>query len=351
MSDIPTQSASRFKIIGVGGIGCQIISQIATIQAPIPPNIEFIAMDTDIQDLEMACVPTRIQLGMHILHGLDCGTDPGLGRRAAEESHLQIRQSVRGADIVFIIAAMGGGTGTGSAPVITEIAHQMGILTIGMVTIPFSFEGIHRMTIGQQGVAEMNKNVDSLVTIPLDSETTLFDGKRAAREVIHVARDLIAEGIDMLTVPIYFPCLINLTLADISSILKGSGLAKLSTGTATGKDRAAKATCKALANLALGTMAKKAAAAIFTTIGNNSMTLIEVNSAARIIREELHPEANIIFSTILDGSPGEEMKVTLLVTRFLYQEKEKLVGANRFQAYRRIIPDPAIAWQKPEIRN
>ena len=348
MSEAHNQAAARFKVIGVGGIGCEVISQIVTTRAPTPPNIEYIAMDTDAQDLEMACVPVRIQLGGHLLHGLDSGTDPGMGRQAAEESKVQIRQSVRGAEILFIVAAMGGGTGAGSAPVIAEIASQMGILTIGMVILPFSFEGTHRMNIAQQGVGEMGKQVDSLVTVHQDSAATLFDGKRSVREVLHVSRDLIAQGIDMITIPVYTPCLINLNMADISSILKGSGLAKMAVGCASGKDRSAQATSDALANLTLSLLEKKPKAAIFSTTGNSSLTLFEVNEAAKIIRDEIHPDANIIFSTYLDLNLGEEMKVTLLVTKFSGQEKSRV---NRFENYRSITTDPTVGQKKSGMRD
>ena len=329
MSNIFSPSKAHFKVIGVGGAGCQMVSRIAGSQIPPPSFIEYIAMDTNTQDLALADVANRIQLGGRLLHGLDSGNDPAMGRRAAEESRGVIRQAIMDSHIVIILASLGGGTAAGAAPVIAEMAHRTGVLTIGMVTTPFAFEGARRMETAQQGVTALMRSVDSLFVMPQDLTAAPCDGKADVGAVLQVPRDLMAKGIEMLNGAFYSAGMINLDFADLNSILKDSGLAEFSVGCASGEDRGAQAAYAALANPALGSKVKKAKAALFTATGGSSLTLYEVNSAADVIRNEVDPNSNILFAVHCDDTMGDEMKIALIVTKFAGAENSGLRGDGK----------------------
>ncbi|RJO62937.1 MAG: cell division protein FtsZ [Dehalococcoidia bacterium] len=329
MSNVFSPCNAQFKVIGVGGAGCQMVSRMAGRQIPSPSAVEYIAMDTDAQSLAMADVPKRIQLGERLLHGLGSGNDPDMGRRAAEESRGVIRQTIMGSDIFFIVAAMGGGTGAGSSPVIAEMAYRMGALTIGMAATPFAFEGAYRMETARQGVAALLGSVDSLIVMPQDLTASLSDGKPDVGAVFQTVTDLMAKGVEMLTEAIYFPGLINLDFADVRSILKDSGLTEMSFGCASGEDRAVQTAYATLANFSSDATGKKAKAALFVVAGNSSLTLYEVNSAADVIKHEIAPDANITFAVNCEEKMGEEMKVALIVTGFAGAENSGLRGDGK----------------------
>jgi cell division protein FtsZ len=307
----------KFKVIGVGGAGCRMVSRIATRQISSPPAIEYIAMDTDTEVLAVADLETRIQLGPLLLRGLGTGGDTVMGRRAAEESRGGIRQTILGSDIVVLLGSLGGGTGAGAMPVIAEVARYMGILTIGMVATPFVFEGARRTEISNQGVTALLGSLDNLVILPQDILATISGGSSDITNSLHAVTDLMASGIDALHGAVCRPGLINLDITDVCGVLKAAGPAKMTVGSASGNDRAAQAAYAALSHLSLGLMSKgDARVAIFTVTGGNDLSLYEVNSVADIIKHDLDPDAEVIFGVNCDSKMGDEVKVALIMTRF-----------------------------------
>ncbi len=317
MSSIFNPSKWRFKVVGVGRTGCQMVSRMAAREIPAPYGIEYIAMDTDAQDLAMADVPKRIQLGGRLLHGLGSGNNPDMGRRAAEASRGIIRQNINGSDILFVVAAVGGGTGAGAAPIIAAMARNMGALVIGIVAAPFVFEGDYRAETAQQGVEALLRSVDSLIVMPQDLTSSSSESKLDVASVFQTITASMANSVDMLTQAICLPGMINLDFADVRGILKDSGLAEVSFGSSSGEDRAAQAAYATLANLSSDATGNRAHAALFSVRGSSSnLTLFEVNSAAEIIRQEIDPDANIAFSVHCDDKLGEEIHIALLLTKF-----------------------------------
>ena len=316
MNSIFNSSNARFKVVGVGRAGCQMVSRLAVRKIPSPCDIEYIAMDTDAQDLAMADIPKRIQLGKRILHGLGSGNDPEMGQRAAEESRGVIRQTIMGSEILFIVAAVGGGTGAGASPVIAAMAKSMGILTIGMVAAPFAFEGAYREETAHQGVVALLRSVDSLMVMPQDQIPFSSESKPDVTSVLQTITDSMAKGMDKLAETIILPGLINIDFEDVRGMLKDSGLTEMVFGSASGEDRAAQAAYAALANLSSDATGKKAQAALFSVTGSNELSLFEVNSAADIIKHEINPDANIIIGVNCDEKMGGEIHIALLLTKF-----------------------------------
>ncbi len=316
MNSISNSSNTHFKVVGVGRVGCQMVSHLAAREIPSPCAIEYIAMDTDAQDLATADVPRRIQLGPRLLHGLGSGNDTDVGRRAAEESRGVIRQNIIGSEILFILAAVGGGTGAGAATVIAEMAHSTGALTIGMVTSPFAFEGAYRAETAHHGVVALLRSVDSLIVMPQDLNAPSSGNRSDANSIFQTTINLMAKGVGMIAESISLPGSSNIDVADVRSVLKDSGLAEMAFGSASGEDRAAQAAYAALANLSSDATGKKAHAVWFNVKGSSTLALVEVNSAAEIIKQEINPDANVIFGVNFDDKMGEEINIALMLTKF-----------------------------------
>ncbi|MBI4303172.1 MAG: cell division protein FtsZ [Chloroflexi bacterium] len=316
-------SPARIKVIGTGGAGCNAITRMVREQIR---GVEFIAMNTDAQHLEITEAAVRMQIGERITRGLGAGGEHTMGRKAAEESRDEIKQVVSGADMVFIAAGMGGGTGTGSAPVVAEIAKQSGALTIAVVTKPFAFEGNHRLQTAEAGIMELINKVDTLIIIPNDRLLDLCDNKTGVDGAFKLADEVLFHGVQAIAEVVTVPGLVNLDFADIRTVMKDAGPAWMSIGRGSGQNRAVDAAKQALASPLLDVSIDGAKGALFNVAGSN-LTLFEVSHAADIIRSAVDPDANVIFGVVLDPNMGNEVRLTLIATGFA--TKEALTGSAR----------------------
>jgi cell division protein FtsZ len=298
-------------------------------------GVEFIAMNTDAQHLEVTEAMQRIQIGERLTRGLGAGGDHTIGRRSAEESREAIREVVEGADMIFITAGMGGGTGTGSAPVVAEMAKQTGALTIAVVTKPFGFEGTHRNKVAEEGITNLMDKVDTLIIIPNDRLLDLCDHKTSVDGAFKMADEVLHHGVQAIAEVITVPGLINLDFADVRTIMKDAGPAWMSVGRGTGQNRATEAAKQALASPLLDVSVQGAKGVLFNIAGGSNLSLFEVNNAAEVIRQAVDPEANVIFGVVLDANMGNDVRLTLIATGF--STKEALAGASREKEMTRIL--------------
>ncbi len=304
---------AKIKVIGLGGGGCNAVTRM--VQEEIR-GVEFIAMNTDAQALAITEAPARVQLGEKITRGLGVGGDYALGQKAAEENRDEIKEIVSGADMVFITCGMGGGTGTGAAPTIAEIAKQGGALTIAVVTKPFAFEGNRRCQVADDGIVQLLTKVDTLIIIPNDRLLALCDQKTGVDNAFKLADDVLRHGVQAISEVITVPGLINLDFADVKAIMKDAGPAWMSIGIASGKNRAIEAAKEALSSPLLDVSVTGSKGVLFNVVGGSSLTLFEVNEAAAIIKEAVDSEANIIFGVAHDPDMDNEIRITLIATGF-----------------------------------
>jgi len=315
---------ANIKVIGLGGGGCNAITRMVREEVQ---GVEFIAMNTDAQHLAITEAPTRIQLGEKLTKGLGVGGDHVMGQKAAEESSDELKQIVTGADMVFITSGMGGGTGTGAAPIIAEIAKQGGALTIAVVTKPFTFEGSNRRQVAEQGIVRLLGKVDTLIIIPNDRLLDLCDQKTPVDNAFKLADDVLYHGVQAIAEVITVPGMINLDFADVKAVMKDAGPAWMSIGIGTGKDRAVNAAKEALASPLLDVSIEGSKGVLFNVVGGSSLTLFEVNEAAEIIKQAVDPDANIIFGVAHDPTLDNEIRITLVATGFT--SKIGIPGANQ----------------------
>jgi cell division protein FtsZ len=314
----------KIKVIGLGGGGCNAITRM--VREGIE-GVEFIAVNTDAQALAITEAPVRVQLGEKLVRGLGVGGDHNQGQKAAEESRDEIKELVSGADMVFITAGMGGGTGTGAAPVVAEIAMQSGALTIAVVTRPFGFEGVHRAQVANEGIARLlDRVVDTLIIIPNDRLLELCDQKTGVDQAFKMADDVLSHGVQAIAQVITVPGMINLDFADVKAVMKDAGPAWMSIGKASGQNRAVDAARQALASPLLDVSVAGSRGVLFNVVGGDSLTLFEVNEAAEVIKEAVDPDANIIFGVVNDPAMDKDVKITLIATGFI--SKPPLPGAN-----------------------
>lgn len=304
---------AKIKVIGLGGGGCNAITRM--VQEEIQ-GVEFIAMNTDAQAMALTEAPTRIQLGERLTKGLGVGGDYALGQRAAEESRDELKEVVLGSDMVFITCGMGGGTGTGAAPTVAEIAKQSGALTIAVVTKPFAFEGTHRCKVAEEGIANLLGKVDTLIIIPNDRLLDLCDQKTGVDNAFKLADDVLRHGVQAISEVITVPGMINLDFADVKAVMKDAGPAWMSMGRGSGQNRAVDAAKEALASPLLDVSAGGSKGVLFNIVGGSSLTLFEVNEAAEVIKQAVDPEANIIFGVAHDPSMDKDVRITLIATGF-----------------------------------
>ena len=304
---------AKIKVIGLGGSGCNAVTRMVREEIQ---GVEFIAINTDAQALAVTEAPTRIQIGEKLTKGLGVGGDHVQGQKAAEESRDELGQIISGADMVFITGGMGGGTGTGAAPLIAELAKQSGALTIAVVTKPFSFEGIHRCQVADEGVSKLLAKVDTLIIIPNDRLLDLCDQKTVVDNAFKLADDVLRHGVQAISEVITVPGLINLDFADVKAVMKEAGPAWMSIGVGSGKNRAVDAAKEALSSSLLDVSIDGSKAVLFNVVGGSSLTLFEVNEAAEVIKQAVHPEANIIFGVAHDPNIDDEVKITLIATGF-----------------------------------
>jgi cell division protein FtsZ len=307
-------SPARIKVIGVGGGGCNAVTRMVREEIY---GVEFVAMNTDAQALAITEAPTRVQLGEKLTRGLGAGGDNEQGRKAAEENRDELKAIVGGADMVFVTAGMGGGTGTGGAPIISEIAKQSGALTIAVVTKPFTFEGAHRTQTAEEGIANLIGRVDTLIIIPNDRLLELCDQKIGVDNAFKMADDVLRQGVQSIAEVITVPGIINLDFADVKAIMKDAGPAWMSIGKGTGPNRAIDAARAALSSPLLDVSIEGSRGVLFNVVGGASLTLFEVNEAAKVIKDAVDPEANIIFGVAHDPHMDKEVEITLIATGFI----------------------------------
>jgi len=307
------ESFARIKVVGIGGGGCNAVNRM--IDEGLS-GIEFIAVNTDAQALQFSKAKLRVRIGDKSTRGLGAGGDPRIGRLAAEESAEELYEVLKGSDMVFVTAGLGGGTGTGAAPVVAQIAKEIGALTIGVVTRPFTFEGTHRSKSAEEGASNLKEHADTLIIIPNDRLLQIVDKRSGLQDAFKVADDVLRQGIQGISELITIPGLINLDFADVRTIMSEGGAALMAVGQASGEDRAAKAAEQAISNQLLDVTIDGARGILFNVTGGESLKLFEVNQAAAIIKETAHPEVNLIFGAVIDENMGENLRITVIATGF-----------------------------------
>ncbi len=301
------------KVVGVGGGGSNAVNRM--IDAGVR-GVEFIAVNTDRQALSVCDADVKIHIGGTITRGLGAGADPRVGREAAEESREELKEAVRGADMVFVTAGEGGGTGTGAAPVIAQIAREQGALTVGVVTRPFAFEGKQRSRRADDGIDALREQVDSVIIIPNERLLEVVDRDTSVVDAFTMADDILRQGVQGITDLITVPGLINLDFADVRTIMAGAGSALMGIGVATGETRAADAARAAISSPLLETSMAGATGVILSIAGTRDLGLFEVDEAAGIVRESADPDCNVIFGTVVDETLGDNVRVTVIATGF-----------------------------------
>jgi cell division protein FtsZ len=340
---IYTPTPAKIKAIGIGGGGCNAITRMVREEIK---GVDFIAMNTDGQALALAEAPTRIQLGEKLTRGLGAGGDHKLGTKAAEESRSIIEDLVQGADMVFIAAGMGGGTGTGGIPVVADVSKQSGALTIAVVTKPFTFEGTHRTQVAEEGLVDLSEKVDTLIIIPNDRLLQLCDAKTSVDNAFRLADDALLLGVQAISEVVTVPGLINLDFADIKSVMKDAGPAWMSVGKASGQSRAAEAAKAALASPLLDVSVDGASGVLFNITGGPSLTLFECNEAAQVISQAVDPAANIVFGVVFDPRMDSEVRITVIATGFARQQGRGIYSAEEL---RRLIKGSSDALDVPSF--
>ena len=311
--DVEIDGLAQIKVIGAGGGGNNAVNRMVEAQLQ---GVEFIAVNTDKQALHTSKAEYKIQIGEKLTRGLGAGANPEVGKKAAEESKDEIIKVLERADLVFVTAGMGGGTGTGAAPVIAQLAKEMGILTVGVVTKPFVFEGKVRMKNAENGIAELKSKVDTLITIPNDRLLQIVQKNTSMLDAFSMADDVLKQGIQSISDLIAVPGLINLDFADVTSVMKEQGLAHMGIGNATGENRAIEAAREAIQSPLLETSIRGAKGVLLNITGGSNLGLLEINEASTLVQESCDPEANIIFGASIREDLGEEIKITVIATGF-----------------------------------
>jgi len=308
------------KVLGVGGGGTNAVNRM--IEANLK-GVEFIAVNTDAQALLMSDADYKVHIGNDLTKGLGAGANPEIGFQAAEESREEIKEALKGADMVFITAGKGGGTGTGAAPVIAEIAKELGALTVGVVTRPFGFEGRRRSMQAEEGIKKLKEKVDTLITIPNDRLLQVAEKKTSILDAFRVADDVLRQGVQGITDLITVPGLINLDFADIRTIMANAGSALMGIGIGNGDSRSTDAAKAAISSPLLEASIEGAQGVLLNISGGSDLGLFEVNEAAEIIANAAHPEANIIFGAVIDDTLTDETRVTVIATGFDHQRRKQ----------------------------
>ena len=320
------ENFAQIKVIGVGGGGSNAVNRMI---AEGLRGVEFIAVNADAQALLMSDAPQRIRIGDKLTRGLGAGGNPEVGSKAAEESSDDIEEAVQGADMIFVTCGMGGGTGTGAAPIIAEIAKSTGALTIGVVTRPFSFEGSRRQNAAMEGIEKLKQSVDTLIVIPNDRLLEIVDKKASMTEAFRTADDVLRQGIQGISEVITVPGLINLDFADVRSIMSGGGTSLMAVGVGSGENRALDAAESAVSSSLLDVTIDGAQGILFNITSGPNLTLFEVNEAAEIVKQKAHPDANIIFGAVIDDSMADDLRITLIATGFEAASQRKPFVAGR----------------------
>jgi cell division protein FtsZ len=311
--DMDLDQFAAIKVIGVGGGGNNAVNRM--IAAGLQ-GVEFISVNTDAQALLLSQAPYRIQIGEKLTKGLGAGANPEVGEKAAQESREELLKALKGADMIFITAGMGGGTGTGAAPIVAECAKEVGALTVGVVTRPFGFEGRRRQSQAERGIAKLKEAVDTLITIPNDRLMQVVDKRTSIVEAFRIADDVLRQGVQGISDLIAVPGLINLDFADVKTIMQETGSALMGIGVGSGDNRAVAAAEAAIKSPLLETSIEGAKGVLLNITGGASLGLFEVNEAAEIIARAADPEANIIFGAVIDETYDDQVRVTVIATGF-----------------------------------
>jgi cell division protein FtsZ len=338
MMDAPQNYLAVIKVVGIGGGGVNAVNRM--IEAGLR-GVEFIAVNTDAQTLLMSDAEVKLDIGRETTRGLGAGSDPEVGRSASQEHADEIEEILKGADMVFITAGEGGGTGTGGAPVIAEIAKGLGALTIGVVTRPFGFEGRKRATQADLGITDLKKAVDTLIVVPNDRLLQVSDPNTPMVEAFRMADQVLFQGVDGITSLITTPGLINLDFADVKSVMTGAGSALMGIGHGTGETRAVDAAKSAISSPLLESSIDGAKGVLLSIAGPTDLSLHEVNAAADHITRVAHPDANIIFGAVVDDALGEEVRVTVVAAGFDKLASSSSEGTSRFESrLSRLLEEP-----------
>ena len=319
------ENFARIRVVGCGGGGSNAVNRM--IEASVG-GVDFIAVNTDSQALLLSDAPTRVRIGEKSTRGLGAGGNPEIGQKAAEESSDELAEVIKGSDMVFVTAGMGGGTGTGAAPVVAQIARAQGALTIGVVTRPFTFEGSRRAKSAESGLERLRESVDTLIVIPNDRLLELADKRLALSESFRLADDILRQGIQGISELITVPGLINLDFADVRTIMAQGGAALMAVGEGAGEDRARIAAEQALNSRLLDVTIEGARGILFNVTGGSDMSLFEVNQAATIIRETAHPDVNLIFGAVVDENMGDKLRITVIATGFESAPRRQSLGRS-----------------------
>ncbi len=315
MSEALQERVVKIKFIVVGGAGNNVINRM--IEAGVS-GVDFVVVNTDKQDLNKSNCKNKIQIGEKLTGGMGAGSKPEVGKKSAEESRAAIAKALEGTDMVFITAGMGGGTGTGAAPIVADLAHEAGILTVGVVTKPFKFEGANRMRQAEQGIADLNGKVDSLIIIPNDRLKYVTDQKITFANAFGIADDVLKQAVTSISELVGFSnnVIINLDFADVSAVMKDAGRAHMGVGLATGREKAEQAATAAISSPLLETAINGATGVLVNVTGSAEMTLDDVETAAGIVQEAANPDANIIFGATISKDYQDELRVTVIATGF-----------------------------------
>ena len=343
----PQNYLAVIKVIGVGGGGVNAINRMIEVGLK---GVEFIAINTDAQALLMSDADVKLDVGRELTRGLGAGANPAVGRKAAEDHRAEIEEVLKGADMVFVTAGEGGGTGTGGAPVVANIARSLGALTIGVVTRPFTFEGRRRANQAEDGIAELREEVDTLIVIPNDRLLSISDRSVSMMDAFRSADQVLLSGVQGITDLITTPGLINLDFADVKSVMQGAGSALMGIGSSRGEDRAVQAAELAISSPLLEASIDGAHGVLLSISGGSDLGLFEINEAAQLVSEAAHPEANIIFGAVIDDALGDEVRVTVIAAGFDGGQpparRETVMGSSSTSA-RREEPTPV---RQPESR-
>ncbi len=322
------ENFAKIKVVGIGGGGQNAVNRM--IEEGLQ-GVEFISVNTDAQALMLSNSPIRLRIGDKLTKGLGSGGNPEIGQRAAEESREEIKEVLEGADMIFVTAGMGGGTGSGASPVVAGIARDLGALTIGVVTRPFTFEGSHRRRSAEGALDDLKANVDTLIAIPNDRLLQVVDKKVSINQAFRTADDVLRQGIQGISELITIPGLVNLDFADVRAVMIEGGAALMAIGRGTGENRAKDAVQQAIHSALLDVSIDGARSILFNIKGGNDLSLFEVNEAAEVIRAAAHPESNIIFGAVIDPNIKEEIHLTVIATGFDRIESQDLPQYNNNQ--------------------
>lgn len=314
----PQNYLAVIKVVGIGGGGANAVNRM--IEEGLD-GVEFVAINTDAQALVLSNAHSKIDIGRELTRGLGAGADPEVGRRAAEDSIEEIHEALQGADMVFVTAGEGGGTGTGGAPIVAKVARELGALTVGVVTRPFAFESRQRSVQAEAGIEALRKEVDTLIVIPNDRLLQISDRNVSVLDAFKTADQVLHSGVQGITDLITTPGLINLDFADVKSVMKDAGSALMGIGAASGEDRAVQAAELAISSPLLEASIDGAHGVLLSIQGGSDLGLFEIHEAARLVQENAHPEANIIFGTVIDDTLGDEVRVTVIAAGFDNNEK------------------------------